>query len=1078
MNISKKVLQKLTMLMLVGMAFTVLLPLTANAYFAVHFNYNSTNQEVSGQVYTKDWNKVHVKITADDHSVTELRYSDGTSLSEFFYGYDDNNNIYKSLGFSKLNIASAPSSIQVSNDNGQNWLFTEKNENNYNGFFDDENVKLNGYRISATESYSSISESTATYVSPNTELFRFTPANDTLNNISHTDNLIALSFDFGADNLLNWSKLTGSDFVLKNTTNNSVISISGIRPAKDNQYNPYTATWTSKDSTRELIIETQTKLLLGNNYALVTSSLMDGNEIKRLSAGKYDLSLSIGSIVNNFDTDLNADTYYVKADNYHAFNQVTVVNQVPPTGPSTGGTPTVPEIVTDPPVIDSNASEVLSSGFYYYSSNQKLGGNIYTKDPNKLRVKITAKNNSITEVTSSSAQFFGTVYDDNNIMYKNVVFNGIPVAEAPLSIQVSENDGIDWISFTSTDNNFTYRNQNEKVRLGAYRISATQKYSSVSANTYVPANTELFRFTPADDTVNNILHTHNLNSIKIDFGADNSLNWGNITISDIILMDVTDNNRIIGLAGFTSERNNTFPDWVNPNLTRTMVIETQSYLVRNHEYVIKTSDSAQGNEIKLPPAGQYNLSLYVGLLFNNVVTVQATTNLHKFDNVTISDPTPPTPSTPPTGSFSFPATPPAVTTGSNGVTLTLGPDSVKTETNSDGKQNVTLSLNNDDLKNAFEALKNNQSASQTIIVNVDKKGDSTKVELPAGLLAESIKSSPETVISVKTDSGSFDLPIQSIDFEALAKKLGTDIAKLKLSISLNAPTSEQEKSVRLKAEAQGLSIINVLDFSVTAEAGGKTEEITSFGSTYVPRTIAITGQTDIKKLMAVIINSESGELQFIPAIQKNSNEIVIMAPHASLYAIAERKDKSFSDIQKHWAKSDIELLASRLLVNGTSADNFSPDKDVTRAEFTTLIARALGLEMVKTGTKFTDVSAKSYYAKAVEAAVLAGIVQGRSDTLFAPNATITREEMYVMVARAVAFAGKKIEISGKQKQLLDTFTDNSRISSWAQAAVAQSAEANIIRREANTQLKPQANATRADAVSSLKRLLEYVKFIN
>ena len=233
-----------------------------------------------------------------------------------------------------------------------------------------------------------------------------------------------------------------------------------------------------------------------------------------------------------------------------------------------------------------------------------------------------------------------------------------------------------------------------------------------------------------------------------------------------------------------------------------------------------------------------------------------------------------------------------------------------------------------------------------------------------------------------------------------------------------------------------------------------------------------------KPLMAVKIDSDTGEMRFVPASTDAEGNLVMTTPYTGMYAVVEQADVTYADMKGHWAKADIEKLASKLLVMNAGPNTFSPDRAVNRAEFAAMIAGALGLEATVQGTSFTDVAADSWYAKAVRAAVQAGIVNGRTATSFAPDAKITREEMSVMIARALAFAGSKVDVTTKQTRLLSAFADKTGISASAQTAVAQAVETNILRGDGKGNFNPKASATRAEAAVTIKRLLEYLKFLS
>src|SRR5690606_7189712 len=111
----------------------------------------------------------------------------------------------------------------------------------------------------------------------------------------------------------------------------------------------------------------------------------------------------------------------------------------------------------------------------------------------------------------------------------------------------------------------------------------------------------------------------------------------------------------------------------------------------------------------------------------------------------------------------------------------------------------------------------------------------------------------------------------------------------------------------------------------------------------------------------------------------------------------------FKDVQGHWAQADIETMAARHIAQGVSSDSFAPNKPITRAEFTALLARTLQLEE-QSDKRFSDVPATSWYADAVNQAYTAGIVNGLDDDHFAPVLQITREQMAVMIVQAYATA--------------------------------------------------------------------------
>jgi len=168
----------------------------------------------------------------------------------------------------------------------------------------------------------------------------------------------------------------------------------------------------------------------------------------------------------------------------------------------------------------------------------------------------------------------------------------------------------------------------------------------------------------------------------------------------------------------------------------------------------------------------------------------------------------------------------------------------------------------------------------------------------------------------------------------------------------------------------------------------------------------------------------------------------------------------------YWAADVIKRMAELNIVAGIRADEFAPKQHVTRAEFAALVVRALGLTASEQAP-FADVDASKWYAEAVAAAYEAGIVSGRSADAFAPNATITREEMAVIIVKA--YAHKSGEALGASAAA--GFADSEAISTWAQAAVDNAVELGLLQGRGDNLFVPQGVANRAESVQVIAQLL-------
>lgn len=186
----------------------------------------------------------------------------------------------------------------------------------------------------------------------------------------------------------------------------------------------------------------------------------------------------------------------------------------------------------------------------------------------------------------------------------------------------------------------------------------------------------------------------------------------------------------------------------------------------------------------------------------------------------------------------------------------------------------------------------------------------------------------------------------------------------------------------------------------------------------------------------------------------------------------EPQVKTFADITAHWAKKDIEFLATKGLVKGVSANSYQPDRQITRAEFATLLVNVLNISTASVSeTKFSDVPAGAWYYKTVNAAFTAGLVKGVSATRFDPERNVTRQEMAAMVMNALSYKGKSIEVSQQDIEAkLAKFNDRGQVAVWAKNPVVVAMNYGIITGRSATALAPEANATRAESAVMIARL--------
>lgn len=194
----------------------------------------------------------------------------------------------------------------------------------------------------------------------------------------------------------------------------------------------------------------------------------------------------------------------------------------------------------------------------------------------------------------------------------------------------------------------------------------------------------------------------------------------------------------------------------------------------------------------------------------------------------------------------------------------------------------------------------------------------------------------------------------------------------------------------------------------------------------------------------------------------------------SVYAVVAN-DKTFADIQKHWAKTILSKQLAKLIVQGVSDTSFQPNKQITRAEFTAMLVRALGLHTFGQPASFSDIKSGQWYSDVVSIAESYGLVKASIGVLYNPNEKLNRKEAMILLVKAMKLAGMNTTITDSEiSQRLTEFKDNHLLDSSARAAGALNVKYGIIIGNQD-KLTPDNVITRAETTVILQRFLEAAK---
>ncbi len=178
-------------------------------------------------------------------------------------------------------------------------------------------------------------------------------------------------------------------------------------------------------------------------------------------------------------------------------------------------------------------------------------------------------------------------------------------------------------------------------------------------------------------------------------------------------------------------------------------------------------------------------------------------------------------------------------------------------------------------------------------------------------------------------------------------------------------------------------------------------------------------------------------------------------------------DSKFSDMGDHWSREHVQALSDAGIINGFPDGSFKPEASVTRAETIKMIVVLVGASLeVEAGDAFGDVNSTDWFAPYVNAGVANGYIFGNEAGNFNPNDNITREDVCVILYRALKLDGDASEAD---------FTDSEEISSYAKEAVAKLVAAGIVQGDDNGAFNPGKAITRGEIATLLSRAMQIGK---
>lgn len=400
-------------------------------------------------------------------------------------------------------------------------------------------------------------------------------------------------------------------------------------------------------------------------------------------------------------------------------------------------------------------------------------------------------------------------------------------------------------------------------------------------------------------------------------------------------------------------------------------------------------------------------------------------------------------------------TPPTSDSGS-ATPLTIVDGTVKVEPKLQSDGIAAADINTEDLEKAFKQVTTDVNGVKQVKIEL-KAVEGSKLyiqRLPSSAVASGNKNEK---IEIKTSLGTIVVPGNMFNSNDVKQ-----VQNIGIAIGL-ADKSNIDKTLMKKIGNKPVVEIN-------ASADGKT---IAWNNPDAPVKVSVDYSPTAEELkdpehIVVWYIDGEGKAVAVPdgRYDNTTGKVTFTTTHFSKYAVAF-VHKTFSDITGcEWARKQIEVLASKGVINGTTETTYEPDMPITRADFLVLLVKTLGLT-AKVQSNFDDVEKNAYYYEAVGIAKKLGITSGVGGNKFNPNDPILRQDMMTLVAKALKVAGKAAVTGGITD--LTGFSDASIISPYAVESVAALVKEGVIQGSGNM-INPLGNTTRAEIAVLVYRL--------
>ncbi|MEK4235574.1 S-layer homology domain-containing protein [Paenibacillus sp. FSL H7-0714] len=363
-----------------------------------------------------------------------------------------------------------------------------------------------------------------------------------------------------------------------------------------------------------------------------------------------------------------------------------------------------------------------------------------------------------------------------------------------------------------------------------------------------------------------------------------------------------------------------------------------------------------------------------------------------------------------------------------------------------------------------------------IIIKADEKTptQSSQFQMDLSLLTSINNNSKDAVLILESSSGKIQLPVNSL-FLAVSGNSGSG-----QSVIITIAQAASDYKAKLTTQLSGSASVTLggpVEYEVKLIGSGQDRILSNFSS-YVGHVMNFNVAQDANAVYTgLTYDSVTRTYVPVPTIWEWKDgvlQVTMKRKGNSVYTVVQNHTQ-FNDLNNsNPFKNSILALANRSVINGYSDGSFKAESVVTRAEFATMLNRALGiLPKLEASRSFKDVKEGAWYVSQVNAAIDAGLINGFTDGTFRPNQEITHQEMIVMLVNALKYGEMNTTVNKTSSTALPI-----KLPDWVKPYYVIALDNGILPTDGPFQFQLGKKTERQESAMLLFQLMKILKLTN